>query len=391
MYSHKNHSALPGIVMGAGLLLALAAVPAAATRFKVTNLVSDGSVPARTVDPLLVNPWGIAYGPTGPFWTSNNASGTSTLYNGAGDKLPLDVTIAPATGGTEAEAPTGIVFNGVGTDFKVTDGKATGRAVFIFATEGGTLSGWAPSVDASRSLLAVDNSGLGFGAVYKGLAIGSSGGAQFLYATDFRNGLVEQFDSNFGLVRSFTDAGVAPGYAPFGAQVFGSHLFVTYALQDADKKDDVGGAGHGFIDEFNLDGSFSRRLASLGDSIDSPWGMAIAPSSFGSFAGDLLVGNFGDGTVSAFDTATGNFDGQLLDRAGSPIVVRDLWGLIAGNGAAGGDLDKVYFTAGLTDEAHGLLGSLSAVPEPTTWATMIFGLLGVGMGMRSRRHRFAAS
>jgi len=211
-------------------------------------------------------------------------------------------------------------------------------------------------------------------------------GSQFLYASDFSNGLIEQFDSGFNLVRSFGDPTVAAGYAPFGAQVLGGHLFVTYALQDADKEDDVAGPGNGYVDEFNLDGTFVRQLVGQGGEINSPWGLDIAPSSFGEFAGDLLVGNFGDGTISAFDLTTGMFDGKLRGTDGNPIVLGDLWALLNGNGGKGGDTDKVYFTAGVSDEAHGLFGALVAVPvpEPGSWALMLCGFAISGINPRSR-------
>lgn len=363
------------------LLTATAASPSLATRFKVTNLVSDGSVPAPTVDSGMINPWGIATSPTSPFWVANNGSGTSTLYNTAGAKLGLVVSIsAPAN-------PTGIVFNGTPNQFKVTDGTKTGASAFIFATEGGTIDGWAPSVSTTQAFQGFDGSSLGLGAVYKGLAIGTSGGNPYLYATDFRNGLIDQFDGDFNLVRAFTDPGVAPGYAPFGAQVMNNQLFVTFALQDADKEDDVGGAGNGYVDIFNLDGTLDRELVVQGGDVNSPWGLAIAPSSFGSFAGDLLVGNFGDGTISGYDLTSGMFDGRLLDAAGNPIWLGDLWGLIQGNGGNGGDTDKIYFTAGLSDEAHGLFGSIAALPapEPGTWMMTMLGFPLIGAALRRRR------
>ncbi len=376
--------------LGAGMLVGLGAAPAHATEFKVTNLVSDGSVPAPTVDPNLINPWGIAYGPTGPFWISDNNAGVSTLYNGAGAKIPLTVGIAPPAGGTSA-APTGVVFNGAASGFNVSSGGKTGSAVFIFDTEDGTISGWAPSVNGTQSILAVDNSTAGAGAVYKGLAMGADGGQNFLYATDFRNGLVEQFNSNFGLVRAFTDPFVSPGFAPFDVQTLDGHLFVTYALQNAAKHDDVAGLGNGFIDEFNMDGTFDKRLVSNGV-LDSPWGLDIAPASFGSFAGDLLVGNFGNGEINAFNINTGAFEGTLDGTNGKPLVLGDLWALINGNGGAGGDPNKVYFTAGVMDEAHGLFGSISAVPEPATWATMLlgFGLIGASLRRRGAAARMFA-
>jgi len=348
----------------------------------VIKLVSDTPGGAAHTDSNLINPWGLASSASGPFWVADNGTGLSTIYNTPGHPQSLVVTVNPA-----GAAPTGIVFNGKSTDFHVSEGGKSGSSLFIFAGEEGTISGWSPGVAIGHSVVAVDNSNLGLGAVYKGLAIGNSGGAQFLYASDFRNGMVEQFDSGFHLVRSFSDPGVASGYAPFGAQVLGNHLFVTYALQDADKHDDVSGAGHGYVDEFNLDGTFVRELVSQGGPVDSPWGLDIAPSTFGEFAGDLLVGNFGDGTISAFNLTSGTFDGKLLGTDGNPIVLGDLWGLLNGNGGRGGDPGKVYFTAGVSDEAHGLFGALTPVPEPGTWALMLGGFAMSGMAMRARAVR----
>jgi len=381
----KLRSATLSAALGAGIVAGLAAAPARATEFKVTNLTSDGSVPAPNVDSQLSNPWGIAYAPGGPFWISDNNSGFSTLYNGAGVKNQnLTVQIAPPNGGAPPAAPTGVVFNGTG-QFTVTQNGKTGSAVFIFDTEDGTISGWAPGVNFTQSVLAVDNSTLGSGAVYKGLAIGQDDGSNFIYASDFRNGLIEQFNSNFDLVRAFTDPGVAPGYAPFDVQTLDGHLFVTYALQDAAKHDDVAGEGNGYVDEFNMDGTFDKRLVSLGGALDSPWGLVVAPSSFGSFAGDLLVGNFGDGTISAFNINTGAFEGKLDGTNGQPIVLGDLWGLINGGGGSDGNPNSIYFTAGILNESEGLFGSISAVPEPATWSMMIIGSGLIGAGMRRRR------
>ena len=376
-------ASLAGVSLGAASILSIAA--AHATEFHVIKLVSDTGGAAHT-DSNLINPWGLASSPTSPFWVANNGTATSTLYNTAGAPQPLVVTVNPT-----GAAPTGIVFNGNAADFHVTEGGKTGAAAFIFAGEDGSISGWAPSVALDHTIVAGPDAALN--AVYKGLAIGSLAGSQFLYASDFRNGLIEQFDSGFNLVRSFTDPTVAPGYAPFGTQVLGGHLFVTYALQDADKKDDVGGPGNGYVDEFNLDGTFVRQLVSQGGEINSPWGLDIAPSSFGEFAGDLLVGNFGDGTISAFDLTSGMFDGKLRGTDGNPIVLGDLWALLNGNGGKGGDTDKVYFTAGVSDEAHGLFGALAAVPvpEPGSWALMLCGFAISGMALRARSGRSALS
>lgn len=374
---------LAGLSLSAASVLSLSA--AHATEFKVVKLVSDSGGAAHS-DANLINPWGLARSPTGPFWVADNGTGLSTIYDTAGNPQSLVVTVNPS-----GAAPTGLVFNGKAADFHISEGSKTGAAAFIFAGEEGTISGWSPGVALNHSVVAVDNSGLGAGAIYKGLAIGDSGGAQFLYASDFRNGAVEQFDSGFNLVRSFSDPSVMPGYAPFGAQVLDGHLFVTYALQDADKEDDVAGAGNGYVDEFNLDGTFIRQLVSQGGEVNSPWGLDIAPSSFGEFAGDLLVGNFGDGTISAFDLVTGKFDGKLLGTDDNPIVLGDLWALINGNGGRGGDADKVYFTAGVSDEAHGLFGALVAVPEPASWTMMLAGFAMCGLTLRTRSARRALS
>jgi uncharacterized protein (TIGR03118 family) len=369
---------------GAGLL-AFQAGSAQALGFAVTNLVSDGTVPARTIDPNLINPWGITSGPTSPFWVSDNNAGVSTLYNGAGGKVPLTVAIPPPAGQSGAGTPTGVVFNG-GGGFNVTAGGITGSSVFIFATEDGTIAGWSPSVNFTNAVLAVDNSAGGTGAVYKGLAIGTTAAGSFLYAANFRGGDVEMYNSSFGLVNTFTDPNVAPGYAPFNVQDLGGTLYVTFALQDAAKHDDVAGPGNGYVDAFSLDGTFERRIVSQGGAINSPWGLDIAPTSFGKLAGDLLVGNFGDGTISVYNPLTGVSEGKLLGTNGLPIVEGDLWGLINGNGGAGGNPNDVYFTAGIADEAHGLLGVLSAVPEPRTWALMIVGLGLMGATLRGRRN-----
>jgi len=374
----------PAAVGAFGAAMALVQSPAAAQTFRVTNLVSDGSVAARTVDPSLINPWGMSYSPTGPLWVSDNNSGVTTLYTGSGKKVPLTVTIPPPAGQTFAASPTGQVFNGNSSEFKVSAGGKTGSADFIFATEDGTISGWSPSVNFGSAVLAVDNSDGGAGAVYKGLAMGSTGGSDYLYAANFRGGDVEMYNSSFGLVNTFTDPNVAAGYAPFNVADLDGTLYVTFALQDASKHDDVAGPGNGYVDAFNLDGAFERRIVSLGGQVNSPWGLDIAPTTFGKLAGDLLVGNFGDGTISAFNATTGAFAGSLMGTGGTPIVEGDLWGLINGNGGSGGDPNKVYFTAGIANESHGLLGSITAVPEPATWGLM---LLGVGMMGASLRHR----
>ena len=339
-----------------------------------TNLVSDGFVPAQTMDPNLINPWGVSYPPTGPFWVSDNNSGAATntpsvatIYTGAGSSVAVaghtTITVAPPPG-QRTSAPTGQVFNVAGTGFDISNGTTKAPSVFIFATEDGTISGWNPVVNSGSSVIAVDNSNNGTGAVYKGLAIAKTDDGTLLFAANFRNGTVDVFNQQFKQVNSFTDPRLPPGFAPFNVQVLDGHLFVTFALQDDAKHDDVAGAGNGFVDEFDLEGHLLHRVASQGP-LDSPWGLAIAPKSFGEFAGDLLVGNFGDGTIDVFDPHRNNhFLGKLLGPNGAPIVIGDLWALIPGNGGPNSDPNSIFFTAGVQNEAHGLFGSLTAVPQP---------------------------
>lgn len=325
-----------------------------------TNLVSDGFLPAAHTDPNLVNAWGITHSATSPFWIADNGTGVSTLYNGEGAPFPLAnplvITIPAPPGETGPSAPTGTVFNTAASGFTVSQGDQSGSAVFLFATEDGTISGWNPTVDGTHAILAVDNSGEG--AVYKGLAIAGTDTGEQLYTADFHNGTVDVFDSGFREVNSFTDPFVPQDYAPFNVQALDGHLFVTFAKQDADKLDDVAGPGHGFVDEFDLGGHLLHRVAANGP-LDSPWGLATAPDSFGALAGDLLVGNFGDGTINVFDKATDAFVGKLQDANGQPVQIDGLWSLIPGNGGNGGDPGKIYFSAGPDDEAHGLFGSLT--------------------------------
>ncbi len=348
--------------------------------FSQANLVSDdqtGHLNASIQDPNLINPWGVAFGPTGPFWVNNNHTGTATIYNvdpmtDATTAASLVVTIAPpqAVSGVTTASPTGIVFNTDSSGFML-NGKA---ATFIMDTEDGTISAWN---GGTMTALEVDNSANpahgdgslppqdqaeGIGAVYKGLTIGTQkDGTTLLYATNFRHGTVDVFNDQWQQVNSLTDGNLPAGYAPFNAQVLDGKLFVTYALQDQFKHDDVAGAGNGFVDEYSLSGKLLARVASNGP-LDSPWGLAIAPSDFGKFAGDLLVGNFGDGTISAFDLHHHDkFMGKLLGIDGKPITIGDLWALTPGNGGAAGSTGEIYFTAGVQSESQGLFGSLSRV------------------------------
>jgi uncharacterized protein (TIGR03118 family) len=333
------------------------AVPAAG--FRQTNLVADRPHHAAVTDPNLVNPWGIVASPTSPFWVNDNGTGVSTLFDGSGTPqppgMPLVVTIPPPTGGMGTAAPTGIAFNSNHSEFFLSGN--SGPAAFLFATEDGTISGWNPSVDATHAILKVDNSSSG--AVYKGLAIASSGGSDNLFATNFHSGMVDQFDSSFHPVRSFTDPSlVSKHYAPFGIATINGQLYVTFAKQKKDRHDDAAGAHRGFIDVFDTNGNLVKRLVSRGK-LDSPWGLAVAPSGFGKFGGDLLVGNFGDGRIHAYDPSTGQFRGEFTKRPGHPVIIDGLWGLSFGNDHAAGPSSTLFFTAGVNDEKHGLFGTLT--------------------------------
>jgi len=337
-----------------------------ATTYIQTNLVSDGFVPAANTDPNLINPWGISYSPTGPFWVSDNGTGVTTIYGGAGQAVAAAghtaITIAAPPGQDTPSAPTGQVFNGTGAGFEISANGHTAPSVFLFATEDGTISGWNPTVDSGSSVIAVDDTMVGGDAVFKGLAIGTTDEMTFLYAANFRNGTVDVFDDEFNQVNSFTDPNLPKGYAPFNVQVLDDNLYVTFAQQDLAKHDDVAGPGHGFVDKFDLNGNMLDRVATRGV-LNSPWGLDIAPKDFGQFAGDLLVGNFGDGAIDAYDLKTNTFVGQLLGADGNPIQIGDLWALTNGNGGTAGDPNKVYFTAGLQAEKHGLFGSLSPMND----------------------------
>jgi uncharacterized protein (TIGR03118 family) len=327
--------------------------------YQKRNLVSDLNAVTDIVDPNLVNPWGMSLSAAGPLVTSNNGSGTATLYNGTGQPFspasPIIVNIPPAPGRTGLGMPTGQVFNST---------TAFAGAAFIFATEDGTISGWYPLVNLTNAMIKVDNSASG--AVYNGLALATPASGPMLYATNFHAGTVDVFDANFNPVSipgAFTDPNIPAGFAPFNIANLGGNLYVTYAMQDAAQQENVPGPGNGFVDVYDLNGNLLESLIS-GAPLNSPWGMAIAPANFGAFSNTLLVGNFGDGTINAFDPSTGASLGTLQDRFGNPISIQGLRAIVFGNGALAGMTNELYFTAGIAAggalESHGLFGSLQA-------------------------------
>jgi len=354
-----------GLVLLAAAALVIQALPAQAGiargSFHQTNLVSDVPGLAPLTDPNLVNPWGLSWRLTSPIWVSDNGKNVSTLYTGAGAKVNLTVRIPapndPQPDGPFTGTPTGTVSN-ITSDFVVPAGTGTAPSRFLFSTEDGTVLGWA---GGTKATIKVDNSGE-HGAVYKGLTNGSVGSSNFLYAANFKFGTVDVIDGQFHQVTwpgAFTDGSLPAHFAPFGIQNIGGFIYVTYALQSADKHDDVSGPGNGFVDIYTTSGALVRRFAS-GGSLNSPWGLAAAPSTFGNFHNDILVGNFGDGRINAY-TPDGRFRGQLKSETSAPIEIEGLWGLLFGNGGSGGDVNSLFFAAGIDGEAHGLFGKIQNV------------------------------
>jgi len=331
-------------------------VPSAPNDFTQVNLASDLPNVARIQDSNLVNPWGVAMSPTGPFWLAENGAGVSNILDGEGEIVPLVVGV-PATSGSNGSF-SGTVFNG-GNGFVISANGVGKPAVFLFATEDGDIFGWNGDVNMNTAIEVVDNSASG--ASYKGLALATSAAGQsFLYAANFTGGEIDAFDQNFkpALAGAFQDPNLPAGFAPFNIQNIGNLLYVSYAKPNpADPGDAAAGAGLGFIDVYNTSGDLLRRLVS-GGMLNAPWGMTLAPADFGPFGGDLLVGNNGNGRINAYDPVSGAFLGQLANAYGAPITIPNLWALNFGNGHAGGNASTLFFTAGLDYESHGLFGAI---------------------------------
>jgi len=350
------------LVLAASLgLLIAAALPVNARNinadnlYRVHNLQSDVPGAAASLDPDLRNGWGIVASPTSPWWVSDNGTRKSTLYNGnSGAKLGLVVTVPGP--------PTGIVFNGT-QDFRVDAGSGLAAARFIFATDDGQIAGWNGVGTAAINAVTTPD------AIYLGLANGSSGGANYLYAANFPAARVDVFDRNYApahLAGDFTDPGLPSGYAPFGIHNIGGEIFVAYAKQNAEGDEEVHGEGLGYVSAFGTDGTFHARVASAGE-LNAPWGLAKAPANFGKFSGDLLVGNFGDGRIHAFKwSAEDGWEehGVLKGADHTPIEIEGLWGIGFGNGANSGPTNTLFFAAGPDDETHGLFGSITAPDSP---------------------------
>ncbi len=347
-------------MMAAAFIIALAPLSRAeAHGYLQTNLVSDGSVTAKTVDPNLLNPWGVAFFPGGPFWISDNGAGVSTLYDGTGNKIALTVTIPPL-GDTNpgAPGPSGMVWNGNPMAFEV--GAPLAPALFIWATEDGTIAAWQGALGTTAQIV-VSNTNLTSGPVYKGLAIGNNSRGLFLYATNFRTGKIAVWNSTFGadatLNAKFIDNTIPSTFAPFGIQNINGQLWVTYAKQDAAKHDPVTGAGRGFVDVFDTDGNLLRRFARRGV-LNAPWGVVLAPAHFGLFGNAILIGNFGDGEISAWNLQNRDFIDWIRDGQGKIIKLGTLWTLVFGGGLTSTP-QTLYFTTGLVNEQDGLFGTLT--------------------------------
>lgn len=331
-----------------------------AQHYQQTDLVTNSSSVSSTatMDANLVNAWGLSRGSGSPWWISDNGTGLSTLYDGTGAIVPLVVAIPPPMGAEPPSAPTGTIFNFTKA-FAVKPGKPS---VFLFCTEDGTISGWNPGVDLNNAVRKVDNSQQG--AIYKGCAIAKNKAVVRLYATNFASGQVEMYDGKFQpvtMAMAFQDPDLPANYAPFGIQNVGGNIVVTFAHRKPGSEDEDHGAGLGYVDVFDFDGNLLLRLQH-GSFLNAPWGIALAPSDFGTFGHRLLIGNFGDGRIHAFNAVSGKLEGTLLNTDGTPLWIDGLWALsFGGDNSKNGLATELFFTAGPNDESDGLYGKITAV------------------------------
>jgi uncharacterized protein (TIGR03118 family) len=356
--------------------------PASSTSLTDVALVSNRAnvvATMTTIDANLSNPWGLVAAPAQPFWIADNNSNLTTLYSGTGAVETAEITgsnttgiAIPASAAAVPANPTGEVYNGNG-GFMIPTSHGQESAMFIFDGEGGTIAAWATDSGATTVTVYDDGVTAGSGhAVYKGLALGSVGGATFLYATDLHNNKVDVFDTSFAkpaaMQGQFIDPTLPAGYVPFGITAVDSQLYVTYAMQDSAKHDEVTGAGFGYVDVFDSSGQFVSRFAS-GGTLNAPWGIAVAPTGFGSMAGDVLIGNFGDGSINAFKpngTALATSEGRVTVNNGQAVAIPGLWSLVFGNGDSDKPLTTLFYTAGFANQTDGVFGSISPSSQTTT-------------------------
>lgn len=358
MFHSQTSTRMTAVALALGLILLIPG-SALAQHYTRTDLTTNNaSVSAAPhIDPNLVNAWGLSRGTGSPWWIADNGTGLSTLYDSTGLPNALVVTIPLPNGQSGTSAPTGTVFNYT-TAFEAAPGV---KSVFLFVTEDGTISGWNPGVNLNLAVVKVDHSALG--AVYKGCAIATAGGGPRLYVTNFASGEVEVYNGSFHPIKrkgAFIDSNVPASYSPFGIQNVGGNIVVTFAKHDPGSKDENHGPGLGFVDVFDLQGNLLLRLQHT-SALNAPWGIAQAPGDFGPFSHRLLIGNFGDGYIHAYNAVSGKFEGTLLDPTGSWLWIDGLWALsFAGNGAGNGSATELYFTAGPNDEADGVFGKITA-------------------------------
>jgi uncharacterized protein (TIGR03118 family) len=322
-----------------------------------TTLVSDGSIPAAHTDPNLQNGWGVAFNPTGTFWVSDNTTHKSTLYDGNGVVQSLVVTIPDGANGPAG--PTGIIFNST-SDFIISSGGNSSKAVFVWCTDAGTIAAWSPKVLPTQAVTAFDDAS--GGAIYRGLTAATVNGQNMLYAADFHNGKVDVFNATFQKVQldgQFKDPNLPAGFAPFGIQTIGNNIFVTYAKQNATAVAQVVGAGLGVLDEFDTSGHFVKQFAAVGGVLNAPWGVALAPADFGPLSNELLVGNFGDGTIETFDPNSGKDLGKLMLNNGQPFTQHGLWGISFGNDVDNQPKNTLFYAAG-PSKTTGVFGRIDA-------------------------------
>jgi uncharacterized protein (TIGR03118 family) len=352
-----------------------------ATIYTQANLTSDIPGLAANTDPNLKNPWGVSFSATSPFWISDQATNVSTLYDGLGALNPLVVSTPPTSGAPLG--PTGQVFNNSGGGFALPTGSP---ALFIFATLAGTIDAWNGASGTTATIVATSAN-----SVYTGLAIGSNSTGSFLYAANFAGGRIDVFNSTYApttLGGTFVDPNLPAGYVPYNIENIGGTLYVAYSQVNPVTHEAAVGAGLGVVSLFDTNGNFIRRLVSSGGQLNAPWGVTVTPAAFGDFSSKVLVGNFGDGSINAFEPSTGAFLGTLQDANGNPIVNNSLWALKVRSGGPNVNPNAVYFTAGINDEVNGLFGSIQAaeaIPEPRSISLIVCGIVGLLVYGRSAR------